>query len=465
MKQRHLFWLTFKSLLICSLLHNTIAKGQTNLTPQNGRQALTRFDEIHQLTEGDARQRHPVLIDAWVVAIDRANHTMSLRDLTGAWELESFENVTNHQVGEQVHIEANTRWNSHGTDLVDVRLWTAQRESPPKRISLGDPLPSSQVMEWCEVEGVVEFAGFSNDGLVLDILSHRHHLEAHLVRMETHAAASLVHRRIRIRGVVQGGFTAEGDISFGRMWAGGLAAVHLMEPSIQDWKSCPLKSCAQLQAGSTGEAINNSDTPPLLGSLVRIAGQIEKSKETGLSEMIDESGSILVDLPPEQVLQPGTAAEALGILGHEGSRCILFCGCLKSDVSSETLLTTIDQIHRLKPEEAGLHYPVRIRGVATGGFAYIQDATRGISVSNALGHLDFGGYYEIEGTTGSGLYAPVIEPTKITYLGIGQLPEPIHPTWERLASGSEVCQWLELKGMVLGVSGHTLTIAIPGGRV
>ena len=130
-------------------------------------------------------------------------------------------------------------------------------------------------------------------------------------------------------------------------------------------------------------------------------------------------------------------------------------------------LTAIDQIMRLTAAELQpLNCPVLIRGVAIGGVKnYLQDATGGIYVGNEDKPMKFGGFYEIEGVAGPGLYAPLVEPTRITYLGPGKLPAPIHPTMDQLGSGSVQCQWMEVSGIIHSIDDGQIVLATSTGNI
>lgn len=427
---------------------------------------LTNLVQVLNLREKEARLALPVSLDLWVVAVSRETGIAFLRDATGAWELKLGQSATTLQAGQQINLKTETFWKSGRVDLKPGEVTVLSAETISRPVNLTEQVSSVETMQPVQVEGVVTFAGTSSQGLMLDISVRSRHITAYIIPAPSLDVSSLLHHWIRVQGVAQSGFTTEGDLVLERIWVDGLKSVHLADATIQDWNTFPIRSAWQLQQIS-GET--NMEAKPLLltGALTHVSGRVVE-KENGLWEIEDETGRVLVDLPIDQAIEPGDLVDVLGIFATQNSRSILFCAYFKpmtATGNSLPLLTTIEQIHRLKPDEAGRSYPVRIRGVATGGLAYIQDETRGISVSNAMNQMVFGAYYQVEGSTGSGLYAPVIRPKKITYLGPGQLPDPIHPTWEYLASGSAVCQWLELQGLVLSVTNDQMTIAIPGGRV
>src|ERR1700728_3167256 len=80
-------------------------------------------------------------------------------------------------------------------------------------------------------------------------------------------------------------------------------------------------------------------------------------------------------------------------------------------------LHTAEQIRRLTPEQAALHYPVKLRGVVTffdqSLFSrFLQDDTAGIYIGDNtnLPPLVSGQLLEIKGGTYPGEYAPILMP-------------------------------------------------------
>jgi signal transduction histidine kinase len=138
------------------------------------------------------------------------------------------------------------------------------------------------------------------------------------------------------------------------------------------------------------------------------------------------------------------------------------------------LLVNAAEVHRLKREEAQRGYPVKIRGVITSilpehqAFT-IQDSARGIYV------VDFsesrseapriGEFLEVEGTTDAGSFAPVVNASRVHVLGIGDLPEPIRPTWDQLMNGSLDAQYVEIQGILTSVQPDGVILLTPDGRI
>jgi signal transduction histidine kinase len=173
--------------------------------------------------------------------------------------------------------------------------------------------------------------------------------------------------------------------------------------------------------------------------------------------------------------------EVLGILlVQSGKEIVLEASPASAPDNAETnttglpLLVTAAEVHRLKREEAQSGYPVKIRGVITSVLPEhqaftIQDSTRGIYV------VDFsesrsdppriGDFLEIKGTTDPSLFAPVVNASKVKILGEGDLPEPIHPTWDQLMNGSLDAQYVEIQAILSSVQPDGVVLLTSGGLI
>jgi len=138
------------------------------------------------------------------------------------------------------------------------------------------------------------------------------------------------------------------------------------------------------------------------------------------------------------------------------------------------LLTTIAQVRQLSREAASQAYPVRVRGVVTARFdttpsLVVQDAGPGIYVritrGNTRRHLEIGDACEIIGTTRGGSWAPAIDAQRVVRLGLGRLPEPLHPSWDQILNGSLDSQYVELQGIVSEVHETGVELVTRVGRI
>lgn len=136
------------------------------------------------------------------------------------------------------------------------------------------------------------------------------------------------------------------------------------------------------------------------------------------------------------------------------------------------LLTTAAEVHQLSRQEAERGYPARLRGVITcllperSAFT-LQDGTRGLYVVDFTRATppEIGEFVEVEGTTDPGLFAPVVNVTRVRSLGTGRLPEPVRPTWDQLLNGSLDAQYVQLQGIVTAVQSNSLTLLTRHGRI
>jgi len=140
------------------------------------------------------------------------------------------------------------------------------------------------------------------------------------------------------------------------------------------------------------------------------------------------------------------------------------------------LLTRVDEIRNLAPEEANLGYPVRVRAVVTyfnhvENDLFIQDSTAGIwvAIGDATLALQPGQLVEVEGISTSADFAPSIDKPHIRVLGQAPLPVARQVTFGRMASTQEDSQWVEIEGIVHNASKQgevlLLDLAAEGGRL
>ncbi|HEX4265950.1 MAG TPA: histidine kinase [Verrucomicrobiae bacterium] len=118
-------------------------------------------------------------------------------------------------------------------------------------------------------------------------------------------------------------------------------------------------------------------------------------------------------------------------------------------------LTNAEDVISLPPERAALSLPVVVRGTVTAadpalkGRFFIQDTTGGVFVDNANGERPSpGDILEVTGITHPGAFAPIITAPKLVKLGTGPLPTPKSINIERLISGAEDSQRIEISGTI-----------------
>lgn len=138
------------------------------------------------------------------------------------------------------------------------------------------------------------------------------------------------------------------------------------------------------------------------------------------------------------------------------------------------VLHTAVDVHKLKRDDAQRGYPVRLDGVITcvlpehQAFT-VQDSTRGIYVVDMTraGHglPEVGEHVQVEGVTDPGLFAPVVNARRITSVGLGQLPEPVRPTFDQLLNGSMDAQYVQVQGIVTETRSNTVVLHMRDGSI
>jgi signal transduction histidine kinase len=210
--------------------------------------------------------------------------------------------------------------------------------------------------------------------------------------------------------------------------------------------------------GARVEVAHNArfTTSSLLNHRVRAIGYCQGTyasdgrKVLGAVLVPDDQNIKLTDTPPALTQNPVTNADNLPLL-----------------------VNAVD-VHRLKREEAQRGYPVRIRGVITATLPEhqaftIQDSTRGIYVQDySESRSDpphIGEFLEVRGISDPSLFAPVVNASNVQYLGIGNLPEPVHPTRDQLMNGSLDGQYVELQGILSSVQPDGVILLTTDGRI
>ena len=147
---------------------------------------------------------------------------------------------------------------------------------------------------------------------------------------------------------------------------------------------------------------------------------------------------------------------------------ILLCLSFASSASlpeheqSLATLTTAKQVHNLTPVESSRQYPVHLRAVCvicfTGwhGF-FVHDGESTIYVEakddtplTAATHT--GSLLDIEGVTGAGEFAPIVDRSVVRVLGEGPVPPARQVSLDRLSTGVEDGQWIAVDGTVRAVA-------------
>ncbi|WP_263373406.1 diguanylate cyclase [Granulicella aggregans] len=150
---------------------------------------------------------------------------------------------------------------------------------------------------------------------------------------------------------------------------------------------------------------------------------------------------------------PGAISPAAAELPGEETHASL----LKSEMkmkSAKPYLDTVKQLRQLSSAEAEQLIPVKLTGVVTDLSGYknsffFQDETGGISVDRTdSADVHAGDRVEIVGTSGPGLFAPVVLASRVTVMGQSSPPPTHRFMYGDLFGGVQDSQWVEIEGIV-----------------
>jgi signal transduction histidine kinase len=344
--------------------------------------------------------------------------------------------------------------------------------SPP-RISIGQALPPEEVNRLVEVEGPVSFVGMEEHTVNLEIGSEAGYMSVNIAQEATGLTDLLLRSRIRARGICIAVHSSVDGKIVGSLLVSNLDDIVILQLPEETWQRYPACTISALMQTNA------------FGQIVHLRGRVQSVQPGRSFLMADDTGQVSVESRQALPESAGTDVGVLGVWRWQDSTNRVFQGVFSRPAGEAnhaspaiTMLTTTEQIRWLKPDEAKRGYPVKVRGVVTflttrngktaGGS--IQDGTGGASMwhldaSGAASQVKVGDFCEVEGDTSAGSFSPQILCQKLTVLGEGQMPEPIHPNWDELIDGGLDTQWVEVEGIGLSVTNHFLNLGMKGGYV
>jgi signal transduction histidine kinase/CheY-like chemotaxis protein/PAS domain-containing protein len=140
------------------------------------------------------------------------------------------------------------------------------------------------------------------------------------------------------------------------------------------------------------------------------------------------------------------------------------------------VLTRVEQVRRLAPDQARLGYPIRLHAVVTYFDTldmFVQDATGGIWVKwrPDLPKPTPGQVIDLKGTTTQADFAPDISEARWNVVGRAAMPKARRVSIEEMASTTVDSRWVEIEGVVrsadISPQDHRLRwiLEVAGGRV
>ena len=131
--------------------------------------------------------------------------------------------------------------------------------------------------------------------------------------------------------------------------------------------------------------------------------------------------------------------------------------CAEENTQPLPTLTTAEKVHSLSYGEAVKKYPVHLHNAQTLyyngmlGNLFVRDSTRGVYVDmrdQAVLPIKIGDLLDIDGITGPGGYATLVDHPSVKIVGHAPLPPAPRYSFDHLLTGMEDSQWVEVEGIV-----------------
>lgn len=140
-------------------------------------------------------------------------------------------------------------------------------------------------------------------------------------------------------------------------------------------------------------------------------------------------------------------------------------------------LTTAAAVHGLFPSEARREYPVHLRVVCVVCFTgwhgfFVNDGSTGVYVETKdevvlTDRVQPGTILDIVGVTGPGEFTPIVDRAVLRVIGKGTVPFAKHVSLDRISTGVEDGQWIEIEGTVRSADTNNkmLTLVVASGQM
>jgi signal transduction histidine kinase len=339
------------------------------------------------------------------------------------------------------------------------------------------PIAPRQIMRpdqnnrWSEAEGTVTFAYERGDALFLELSSVYGAMHVEVADGTGGSPLLLLGSQVKIQGFCQSALVADGRGMAANLITPGMAQVHLLKNLPAQWERYPLQPIGEVRAKLAPETDE---------VIARVRGAARVSPGDRRLTLTDATGSIEVETVQALPADLTGEVEAIGRLIRSETNTALRCSIYRKPAGKPEeaaqklpLLTTIQQVKQLEREQAQRGYPVKIRGVITlvrgsGSGFILQDDTSAIDVwwqpyaNTSLPRL--GDYWEIEGETFAE-FSPNIRARRAVRLGVGTMPEPVHPAWDQLLNGSLDTRYVELQGIVTAADADGVALLTRAGKI
>ncbi len=449
---------------------------------------LTHAIEVRSLSPEAARGRVAVHLSGVVTYSDLQWNMLFVQDTTaGVFVNDSVGHLkTNLSPGQLVEIEGVTDPGTYSPTITEVRLRRLGPKGLPgsRLLKAREFASGEQDGNWVELDGWIRSIAREPSRLFLALETGGSLFNVIVLHEpgDGDQARQLQNVKVRIRGVCS--VEADGDRQPAKvqLFVPSLAEITVEEQGEEDPYLLPIETVRQLaeRAAAAGDTRR-----------AHVEG-LAIADRSGPSILIeDATGRLSIESDRQVPVRAGVIVEAVGVPDKGNAGVVLRKAIFRrvgirrvdpaasrnamTNATAPKTLTWAQGVRLLSKEDAASRIPVRLRGVVTyydpeWGTLFFQDASAGIFVNCAKGPLDLeeGAAAVLEGVTGPGDYAPIIEMPQFQILGRAALPVAVAPaSVDEAGTGRHDSQWVKMEGVIqsAGVTeGHLHLSLVQNGR-
>jgi signal transduction histidine kinase/CheY-like chemotaxis protein len=324
---------------------------------------------------------------------------------------------------------------------------------------------------YVEFPAVFRSAREENGKLIVDAMAGDVRIEARVRQFPKKTFLPLIDANVRMKGVLGVFSETNRDDVHVEMWINDFTDITI--ESTTDAFAKPMVTISE---------INLMDTSLSHRKRARIRGKVVSFIPGDRMKIVDQTGAAEVSTKAiQELFFPGDEVEVAGYPGFRGTNRIVKFAMARLAQPTEFGRTTVLGLAELVPPieqastgalkhfqsiaairglsivEARREHPVTVEGIVTfynpvWSTLFIDDGT-GIYVGGSTnGNLRAGDRVRVEGRTGPGEFAPIIQSGKITVLSHGPLPNAKPVSYSELLTAQEDSQWIEIEGIIQNIT-------------
>ena len=426
--------------LACSPLHN-----------QTRDNALTTVAQVGQLDSQNPGSRVHARIHGQVTWVD-GFRSLFLQDSTGGIIVEHPSVEVELRPGQSIEVDGFVTRSKATPSMLgsSVKVLAARKFLPePIKIQPEDLASLQSQYRYVELRAVVRRVDTgTGDQTVLGAFACNHDLRIQIRDASGADYRSLIDAEILLRGVLRLNVDATGKPISAEVAVQSINDFKILKPAP------PVERVPRLTVADV-----RTQKPE---HKIRLRGSVFRGG-TGLM-FRDATGSIPLRGNSLRDLLQGNGLEIAAFVAREDGVPILVEGTTLDEdslkASRRKLLTTVQEIQNLSPEELSHAYPAQLEGVVTYSDpsvrdTFIQDSTAGVFVFAPTGgslDLKVGQYVRMRGFANPGGFAPVLVEPQVEVLGERPLPKPMTLDMEQFLTGVADSRWVEAEGTVRAAS-------------